>query len=155
MRFRTIAVIVAVVAAFATTSFAQNPVGVWKANIAKSKYSPGPAPKSSTITTTAVAGGGFRSINETVPATGAATKSDVTFMFDGKEHKITGNANADTQTYTRIDDRHYTVTAKKAGKVTQTTKVELAADGKTRTSTQTGTDPQGKPINNFIFYEKQ
>lgn len=155
MRIRTLAVVVAVVAAFATPSFAQNPVGVWKANIAKSKFSPGPAPKSSTITTTAVAGGSFRSINATVPATGAATKSDITYKFDGKDNKAIGNPNADTQAYTRVDDRHYTVTAKKAGKVTVTTKVEIAADGKSRTSTQTGTDAQGKAVNNFIFYDKQ
>jgi hypothetical protein len=54
-----------------------------------------------------------------------------------------------------VDDRPYTVVAKKAGKVTQTTKVEMAADGKSRTSTQTGTDAQGKPVTNFIWYDKQ
>jgi hypothetical protein len=155
MRIRTLAVVVAVVAAFATPAFAQNPVGVWKANIAKSKYSPGPAPKSTTITTTAVAGGSFRSINETVPSTGTPTKTDVTFKLDGKDNKITGNANADTQAYTRVDDRHYTVVAKKAGKVMQTTKIELAGDGKSRTTTQTGTDAQGRAVNNYIWYDKQ
>jgi hypothetical protein len=155
MRFRTIAIVVAVVAAFASTAFAQNPVGVWKANISKSKYSPGPAPKSSTITTTAVAGGSYRSINETVPATGAATKSDITYKIDGKDNKAIGNPNADVQSYTRIDDRHWTVVGKKAGKTTITTKVEVAADGKSRTSTQTGTDGSGKAVNNFIWYDKQ
>lgn len=154
MRIRTIAVAVAVVAALATPALAQNPVGVWKVNVAKSKYSPGPAPKSSTITTTAVAGG-FRAVNETVPATGAATKSDVTYKFDGKDIKVTGNPNADTQAYARVDDRHYTVTAKKGGKVMLTTKVEIAADGKSRTATQTGTDAQGKAVNNMIWYDKQ
>ena len=155
MRIRTLAVVVAVVAAFAVPAYAQNPAGVWKMNPAKSKYSPGPAPKSVTITTTAVAGGGFRSVNETAPATGAPTKTDVTFKFDGRDNKITGNPNADTQAYTRVDDRHYTVVAKKAGKVTQTTKIEIAADGKSRTSTQTGTDAQGRTINNLIWYDKQ
>jgi hypothetical protein len=155
MRVRTLAVVVAVVAAFATPSFAQNPVGVWKANIAKSKYSPGPPPKSSTITTTAVAGGSFKSVNETVPATGAATKTEVTYKFDGVDNKITGNPNADTQSYTKVDDRHWTVTSKKGGKVTLTSKVELAADGKSRTTTQTGTDAQGKAVNNTIWYDKQ
>jgi hypothetical protein len=155
MRVRTLAVVVAVVAMFATPTFAQNPVGVWKANIAKSKYSPGPPPKSSTITTTAVAGGSFKSVNETVPATGAATKTEVTYKFDGVDNKITGNPNADTQSYTKVDDRHWTVTSKKGGKVTLTSKVELAADGKSRTTTQTGTDAQGKAVNNTIWYDKQ
>ena len=155
MRIRTVAVAVVAVVAFATPAFAQNPVGVWKVNIAKSKYSPGPAPKSATITTTAVAGGSFRSINETVPATGAPTKTDTTYKFDGKDNKVTGNPNADTQSYTRVDDRHWTVVSKKAGKVTVTSKVELAADGKSRTTTQTGTDAQGKAVSNVIVYEKQ
>lgn len=155
MRVRTLAVVVAIVAAFVTTTFAQNPVGVWKANITKSKYSPGPAPKSITVTTTAVAGGSFRSVNETTPATGAATKTDVTYKFDGHDNKMTGNPNADTQSYARVDDRHWTVVSKKAGKVMQTSKIAVAADGKTRTTTQTGTDAQGRTVNNFIVYEKQ
>ena len=155
MRVRTVAVVVAVVAAFASPSFAQNPVGVWKVNVAKSKYSPGPPPKSSTITTTAVAGGSYKSVNETVPATGAATKTEVTYKFDGHDNPITNNPNADTQAYTRADDRHWTVVSKKAGKVTLTSKIELAADGKSRTTTQTGTDAQGRAVNNLIVYEKQ
>ena len=155
MRIRTLAVVVAVVAAFATPSFAQNPVGVWKTNIAKSKYSPGPAPKSSTVTTTAVAGGSFKTVIETVPATGAATKSEVTYKFDGHDSKITGNPNADTQSYTRIDDHHWTVTSNKGGKATLTSKITVAADGKSRTTTQTGTDAQGKAVNNMIWYDKQ
>ncbi len=68
---------------------------------------------------------------------------------------MTGNPNADTQSYTRVDDRHWTVVSKKAGKVTQTSKIELAADGKSRTTTQTGTDAQGRAINHLIVYEKQ
>lgn len=155
MRVRTLAVVVAVVLAFAATAAAQNPVGVWKVNLAKSKYSPGPAPKSATITTTAVAGGSFRSINEAVPATGAPTKSDVTYKFDGKDNKVTGNPNADTQAYTRVDDRHWTVTSKLNGKVTVISKIEVAADGKSRTTTQTGTDAKGQKVNNYIWYDKQ
>ena len=96
MRIPSVVVGVAVVCAltFATTASAQNPVGVWKVNLTKSKYSPGPAPKSSTITTTAVAGGGFKSVTETVPATGAPIKAEVTWMFDGKGHPVTGNPNS-------------------------------------------------------------
>ena len=155
MRVRTLAVVVAVVAAFATPSFAQNPVGVWKANIAKSKYSPGAAPKSATITTTTLAGGSYKTVNEQVPATGAPIKYQVTYKFDGQDVKSPGNPNADVQAYSRVDDRHWTVVSKKAGKVTITSKIEVAADGKSRTTMQTGTDAQGKPVNNYIWYDKQ
>ena len=155
MRVRTLAIVVAVVAALASPAFAQNPVGVWKVNLAKSKYSPGPAPKSATITTTAVAGGSFKTVNEQVPATGAPIRFEVTYKFDGKDAKTTGNPNGETQAYTRVDDRHWTVVSKRAGKVAVTSKIAVAADGKSRTTTQTGTDAQGRAINNVIFYEKQ
>lgn len=156
MRARTLAVAVVAVVALATPAFAQNPVGVWKVNLAKSKYSPGPAPKSATITTTAVAGGSYKTVNEQVPATGAPIKFEITFKFDGKDVKPVGtNPNADVQAYSRVDDRHWTVVSKKAGKVTITSKIEVAADGKSRTTTQTGTDAQGKAINNYIWYDKQ
>jgi hypothetical protein len=156
MRVRTFAVAVAVVAALAAPSFAQNPVGVWKINVAKSKYSPGPAPKAGTITTTAVAGGSFKTVNEQTPATGAPIKFEITFKFDGTDAKVIGNnPNADTQSYTRVDDRHWTVVSKKNGKVTLTSKIEVAADGKSRTTTQTGTDAQGRAVNNVIWYDKQ
>ncbi len=157
MRIPTLIVSLVLVGAFAfaTTASAQDPTGVWKMNPAKSKYSPGPAPKSATITTTAVAGGGFKSVNEAIPATGAATKSEITWMFDGKDHPVKGNPNATTQAYTKVDATHYTVVSKVGGKATVTSKVALAADGKSRTSTQAGTDAQGKPVNNMIWYDKQ
>jgi hypothetical protein len=155
MRISTTAVVVAVVAAFATPAFAQNPVGVWKVNVAKSKYSPGPAPKSGTITTTAVAGDGFKTVNELVPATGTPTKFEVTYKFDGQDAKTVGSPNGDMQAYTRIDDRRWRVVSKRNGKVAVTSIVELAADGKSRTTTQTGTDAQGRAINNVIWYDKQ
>jgi hypothetical protein len=41
------------------------------------------------------------------------------------------------------------------GKVTLKVKVVVSADSKTRTLTQTGTDAQGKPVNNLVVYDKQ
>ncbi len=150
-----VGVVLVAALAFATTASAQDPVGVWKVNLAKSKYSPGPAPKSSTITTTAVAGGGYKSVTETVPASGAPIKSEVTWAFDGKAHPVTGNPNSTSQTYTKGDARNYTVASTVGGKASVTSKVTLAADGKSRTVTQTGTDAQGRAVNNMIFYDKQ
>ena len=150
-----VAVAFACVLALAPAASAQDPTGVWKTNLAKSKYSPGPAPKSSTVTVTAVAGGGFKQVTESVSATGAATKSELTWMFDGKDHKVMGNPNIDTSAYTKVDAHNYTVVSKKAGKVMVTTKVQIAADGKSRTATQSGTNAEGKPVNNVIWSDKQ
>jgi hypothetical protein len=38
--------------------------------------------------------------------------------------------------------------------VTITSKVTISPDGKMRTTTQAGTDAQGRPVNNTIVYEK-
>ena len=129
--------------------------GTWKLNLAKSKYSPGPAPKSSTIKIEAAAGGGLKQTVDTVTATGESRHYEVTANFDGKDATVKGNPDADTQAFKRGDDRSYEVTAKKNGKVTTTTKVAISADGKTRTSTQTGTDPQGRAVSNTLVYDKQ
>jgi hypothetical protein len=128
--------------------------GTWKLNLAKSKYSPGPAPKSSIIKIDA-AGGGLKQTTDQVTASGESRHIEVTAMFDGKDAAVTGNPDADTQAYKRVDDRSYEVTGKKNGKVATITKVTISADGKTRTATQTGSDLQGRAVNNTIVYDRQ
>ncbi len=130
-------------------------IGTWKLNTAKSKYSPGLTPKSSTLVSVAV-DGGFKQTVDTVMATlGLPTHSEVTAKFDGKDTPVKGNVNADTSAYTKIDSRSYEVVSKKNGKVTITSRVVVSADGKTRTVTQTGIDAQGKKVNNYLVYERQ
>ena len=41
------------------------------------------------------------------------------------------------------------------GKVTTTTRVFHASDGKTRTITTTGTNEQGQKVNNVVVWEKR
>ncbi len=157
MRIRSVVAAVALVCAvaFAQHAFAQDPVGVWKMNPAKSTFS-GAAPKSMTITITAVSAGLFTQVNDTVPATGAATRWEVTYMFDGKDVPVKGNQYADTQSYTKgADANHYTVLIKNGGKVRITAQVVVAADGKSRTRTQTGIDGLGNKVNNTIWDDKQ
>jgi hypothetical protein len=160
MRIRTLVVgiagLISVVALAATsTAQGQDPwAGTWKLNVAKSTYSPGPAPKSSTVTIASV-DGGIKQTVDTVPATGAAQHWTVSAKFDGKDAASTGNPNADTQAFTKTDDHHYTIAAKKGGKATTTSQVVISADGKTRTNTQTGVDGQGKPVKNTLVYERQ
>ena len=156
MRIRSVATVALVCAvAFAQNAFAQNPVGVWKMNPAKSKFS-GAAPKSTTFTTTAASEGSFKLVTDTVPATGAATHSEVTYMFDGKDHPVKGDPNTDTLSATQgADANHWTVVRKKGGKVTITVQVAMAADGKSYTSTTTGIDALGNKVNNTIWYDKQ
>jgi hypothetical protein len=138
------------------TAQAKDPfVGTWTLNLAKSKYSPGPAPKSTTSTYEA-AGKGYKVSVKTEPATGPVQQWSYTSDLDGKDVPITGNSpNADTVAAKRIDAHTLEIVSKKNGKVTTTQKNVVAADGKTRTVTTTGTDAQGQKVNNVAVYDKQ
>ena len=143
--------VAALVAAQAKDPF----VGTWTLNLAKSKYSPGPAPKSTTSTYEA-AGKGYKVSVKSEPANGAVQQWSYTSDLDGKDVPITGNnPNADTVAAKRIDANTLEIVNKKNGKVTTTQKNVVAADGKTRTVTTTGTDAQGQKVNNVAVYEKQ
>ena len=112
MRVRALVVVGAVilVAALAADAYAQAPdpwVGSWRLNAAKSSYSPGPPPQSSRITITAT-DGGIKQTTRTEPLTGPATVAEVTAMFDGKDYPVTGNPNADMQSFTKLDSARCT-----------------------------------------------
>ena len=160
MRIRTLVVGVAILGVslfpIPASSQAADPwVGTWVLNLAKSTYSPGPAPKSTTVTIMAAAGG-FHQMVDTIPATGAPQKWDVMATFDGKDCAVKGtNPNADAYTYKKIDARSYEAVAKKGGKAMITSRITISADGKTRTNTQTGMDAQGKPVNNTTVFERK
>jgi hypothetical protein len=129
-------------------------VGTWKLNVAKSKYSPGPTPKS--ITTVYEAAGQGYKVSVTTETASGTVQYGYTTNLDGKDSPMTGNnPNADTIAVTRIDPRTVEMVNKKAGKVTLTQRNVLAADGKTRTVTATGTDAQGQKVHNVVVFERQ
>jgi hypothetical protein len=129
-------------------------VGTWKLSLAKSKYSPGPAPKEVTMKIEAK-GAGFRLTQTGTDATGKPIKVDFTANYDGKDTPVTGVSNTDTIAVKRVDANTSESTLKKAGKVVMTVTSVVSKDGKTRTSTFKGTDPAGKPVNNVAVYDKQ
>jgi len=152
----------AFVGAFATvlaaTLLAQAPdpqVGTWKLNPAKSKYSPGPGPKSAT-TKIEAAGAGTKVVVDQVFADGTARHWEFTANYDGKDVPVTGNnPDVDTIARTRVDANTVKSTSKKGGKVTTTQTSAVSSDGKTRTVTTTGTNAAGQTVNNVAVYEKQ
>jgi hypothetical protein len=133
---------------------ADNWLGTWNLDLAKSKYSPGPAPKSLTLKFEA-APGGIKFTGDGVGADGKPNHSMFLSKFDGKDVPYEGNPDADMASPMRIDDNSYSNTWKKGGKATITAKVVVSSDGKTMTITQTGTNAKGEPVNNVIVYNKQ
>jgi hypothetical protein len=153
---RVTMILAAAVFAVAVTAQSKDPfVGNWRMNVAKSKYSPGPAPKSVTSTYEAV-GKGYRVSVKNEPASGAVQQYSYTTNLDGADAPVTGNnPNADMVAARRIDANTIEMVNKKAGKVTTTQRNVVAPDGKTRTVTTTGVDAQGQKVNNVAVFEKQ
>jgi len=129
-------------------------VGTWKLNLAKSKYSPGPPPKSATIKFE-MDQGSLKLTSDGVNAEGKATHFEYVSKFDGKEVPFKGNPDADTASPRRIDANSFENVWKKTGKVTITSKVAVSKDGKTLTNTQTGKDAEGHTVSVTAVYDKQ
>ena len=128
-------------------------LGTWKVNLAKSKYSPGPAPKSQTVKYEA-AGDSVKITVDGTDGEGKPIHNETTAKFDGKDYPVKGDPNADSRSYKKINDYTLEVATKKAGKVTTTNRTVYARDGKSRTSTITGMDTKGQKVNNTVFYDR-
>lgn len=138
-------------------AFAQSDsqVGIWKLNVAKSKYSPGPAPTSAT-TTIEAAGMGTKVSVDQMQTDGTARKWGFTGDYDGKDSPMTGNnPDADMVARTRVNPDTIQTISKKDGKVTTTQTSEVSKDGKTRTVTTKGMNAAGKKVDNVAVYDKQ
>jgi hypothetical protein len=86
---------------------------------------------------------------------GKPVHTEWTGSFDGKDYPVTGSAEADTREYTQVDAHSMTFANKKGGKVTLSGKIVVAADGKSRTVTVSGTDASGKKVTSTAVYDKQ
>jgi hypothetical protein len=136
--------------ALAVSFAADNPqMGTWKLNEAKSKFIPG-APKNNTVVYEA-AGDQIKVTVDGVDANGKPTHSEWTGKFDGKDYPLTGDPDADTRSYKKIDARTMELTNKKDGKVVANAKIVVSADGKTRTVTLTAA---GKKVHSTAVYDK-
>jgi hypothetical protein len=150
--------LVLAVAAPHRTAFAQSDplAGLWRLNLAKSKYTPGPAPKSVIVN---IQGEGQ---NRKLTAVGinaagnAISQAWSEFVEDGKPHPVAaGNANVDTQTCTRVDANTINISRLKEGKAVGTASLVVSPDGKTMTFNNSTTQATGRQISEVQVYEKQ
>lgn len=135
---------------------AQDPhYGTWKLNLAKSKFSPGPAPKEGTVTIEA-AGPGRKVSVAGVAADGTKVAWGYSGNFDGKEIPLTGNnPDADVVMLKRVSANAVRTTNKKGGKRTLVNGVSVSADGKTLTVATTGVNAKGQTVKNTQVFDKQ
>jgi hypothetical protein len=154
MKARTILLSLALCFVAVAMCFAENAqMGTWKLDEAKSKLAPG-VPKNHTVVYEAAGDNVKVTVDGTDPD-GKPTHNEWTGKFDGKDYPVTGDPNSDMRSYKKVDDHTLELTVKKGGQVTTSGRIVVSADGKSRTVTVNGTDPQGKKFKSTAVYEKQ
>jgi hypothetical protein len=149
-----IALVGAILAIGTGTALAADPaVGTWKLNTAKSKFSPGPAPKSQTRTYAESAQGITLTI-KTTAADGKESTVTVTYKYDGKPYPVTGNPDFDTVAVTQVDALTAHSTQTKAGAPVGTSVRTVSKDGKTLTFEQKGTHAAGGKFDDVSVYDR-
>src|ERR1700730_3623831 len=125
-------------------------VGAWKLDVAKSKYDPGPAPKSQTRTWDSSGKVTVEGIN----AAGKPVTYGYPIMNDGKDYPTVGSVpnGADMISSKKIDANTVEVHFKRGGKAAETTKFAVSDGGKTLTIAANGTNPDGSAFNNVSVW---
>jgi hypothetical protein len=129
-------------------------LGTWTLNLAKSTFSPGPAPKSQTRTYAASTDGTTLTVTG-AGADGSATSQQSTFKYDGKPYPITGSSDYDALALKRVNGSTVKSTMSKAGKQVGTTTRSISGHGKILTLTSKYTGADGKAYSNVAVYDKQ
>ena len=129
--------------------------GTWKLNPAKSHYVNGFQGNQSSLTQVQLWEGGIKYVTDSVNAQGQKAHTEWSAKFDYKDYPVSGVPPVDSYQVQRIDERTYTVIAKKDGIRTTLSTATISADGKTRTVRQTGTQVGGRDVDNTLVYDRQ
>jgi len=153
MKLRTLFLTLALALFGVQLCSAQDNLGTWKFNEAKSTLPAGGA-HTATVTYTAE-GDQIKVVNDGVDGKGNPTHSEWLGKFDGKDYPVTGSTTADSRSYKQIDAHTLLLTNKKDGKVTSTARIVTTPDGKSRTVHLSSTDGSGQTRTATTFYDKQ
>jgi hypothetical protein len=129
-------------------------VGTWNLNLAKSTFSPGPAPKSQTRIYAETAQGIALTVKTTM-ADGKESTTTLSFKDDGKSYPVSGNPDFDMVSVTRVDALTVHSTQTKAGAAVGTGVRTVSKDGKTLTFKQKGTHANGAKYDDVSVYDRQ
>jgi hypothetical protein len=157
-----------------TAQRAEPVLGTWVLNVAKSTFSPGPAPKSESRTYVMAdqetkmtfKGVGeprtYRLVQQEIKVTskgvdsdGKPTTAEWTVAYDGKDRPMTGDPDADSLSLRRIDAFTTAFTQKKDDRVVITGTLAISNDAAVMTITTKGMNAKGQPIHNVLVFEKQ
>jgi hypothetical protein len=128
--------------------------GTWELNLAKSKFTPGPPPKSQTRTWE-ISGQSVKYTMKGVDAQGKPVLVQYAASYDGKDYPITGTPDSDMISFKRVDATTVQFTQKRAGKVVITGTRVVSKDGKVLTVTSSGTNAAGQSTSSVMVFEKR
>jgi hypothetical protein len=154
---RVLGITFAVLAMAAIAFGADNTLGTWKYNAAKSKPRPGVSPiKNETVIGEAADSGVRRSVKGE-REDGSKIDNSYTAKYDGKEVAVMGtNLTFDTIAIKQVNANTLTEErSKKGGKYHSSVRTVVSADGKTMTVTQKGADADGKAFTSLAVFDKQ
>ena len=139
---------------FAGPAFAADPiVGMWKLNVAKSKFSEGGALTAGTRVYAEA--DGLYTLDQKLTRADGKELSDRTQYRDGKEVKQAAGRFVDTTLAKKGDANTWDFDLKKDGKVVGHVHRVLSADGKTLTVQSTGTHLSGGTGDETLVFDKQ
>ena len=150
-------IMIATVAMAAVAFCADNTLGTWKLDAAKSKNAVGQSPMKSLIVVRVAAEDAVNVSVKGERENGSKIAVSYTAKYDGKAVKIWGSGLPyDTLALKQVDADTVTDTRwKKSGKYKGTGKFVVSKDGKSATLSVKGTGEDGKPFDSLTAYDKQ
>jgi len=128
-------------------------LGTWSLNVDKSKWTPGPAPRSQTRTYEAHENG-VKATVKTVYSDGHSTSVEYVAKYDAIEYPLSGSPDAERVSLKKISPHEAQVALGHAGKVIGTARRVISRDGKTMTITYKG-ELEGESVVNVSVYERK
>ena len=95
-------------------------IGTWKLNVVKSKFDPGPPPKSITLKYESTGPNTVKRIQDIVRANGEPNHDEISYTFDGKEYPVANSQASDALMTRHIDAYTTELIFKKGGKLVRT-----------------------------------
>jgi hypothetical protein len=154
---RVLGITFAVLAMAAIALGADNTLGTWKYNAAKSKPAPGVSPLKNLTLVREAAGGGVKQTAKGERADGSKIDDSYAAKYGGEEVMLSGTGVAWDMTGVKQVNAN-TVTeerSKMGGRYKSTARTVISADGKTMTTTSKGTGADGKPFSSVTVFDKQ
>jgi len=128
--------------------------GTWKLNLAKSHYTTGTPPKEQTVTTSESGDNQDTTVTLTA-ADGHTISYHFTTPVKGGTGTVVQGVGFDGITAKQINENTRELRLTQGAKEVRTARITISKDGKTMRTILKGTDPQGKPVDATVVYDKQ